>query len=284
MNGAQAVVLNNKVYVGGEYTGNNTTAANIYTYDPTMDTWETLQSPARYSALTTYHNKLLLMGGLETSTDQVTNQLWVFEEGEQTWTQPLPPMSTSQLGASAVSYQDYLIVAGGGNSVGFVFNTVEVFDGQQWAAADPLPESCSFMKSISHDGHYYLMGGNYQGTSVFYTSLQSLVEKATQHPPTSPSNTDQLSVWKTLTDTPHQCSSTTIFGGALVAVGCSPRQSSLHLYFPLTQSWLPAGEMPLGVHYTCTVTLPTGEMMVIGGWTRDTQYSPLVYKACVKLQ
>ena len=29
------------------------------------------------------------------STDQTTNQLWVFEEGEQTWIQPLPPMPTA---------------------------------------------------------------------------------------------------------------------------------------------------------------------------------------------
>ena len=268
MSDAQAVVLNHKVYIGGGYTRTHTTSANIYTYDPTMDTWETLQSPTRCSALTSYHNKLLLVGGWA-STGQVTNQLWVFEEGEQTWTQPLPPMSTSRRGASAVSYQDYLIVAGGCNNDGLL-NTVEVFDGQQWVAADQLPKRCGFMQSTSHDGHYYLMGGDPPGTSVFYISLQSLVEKATQHPPTSPSNTDQLSVWKTLTNTPHENSSTTIFGGALVAVGGYPRQSSLHLYFPLTQSWLPAGEMPLGVQYTCTVTLPTGEMMVIGGDTRAT--------------
>ena len=174
-----------------------------------------------------------------------------------------------------MSYQDYLIVAGGYNYNGRL-NTVEVFDGQQWVTADPLPERCCFMKSTSHDGHYYLMGGHCQGTSVFYTSLQSLVEKATQHPPTSPSNTDQPSVWKTLTDTPHQHSSTTIFGGTLVAAGGCPNQSSLHLYFPLTQSWLPAGEMPLGdIYGTCTVTLPNGEMMIGGS---------LVYKARVKLQ
>ena len=62
---AQAVVLNTKVYVGGGCTA---TDVNIYTYDPTMDTWEALQSPTRYSALTTYHNKLLLVGGRETFT------------------------------------------------------------------------------------------------------------------------------------------------------------------------------------------------------------------------
>jgi len=283
MRNAQAVVLNNKVYVGGGDTPDLTTDVNIYTYDPTMDTWETLQSPTRRSALTTYHNKLLLVGGWEVSTDETTNQLWVFEEGEQTWTQPLPPMPTRRNGASAVSTQDHLIVAGGFNNSG-TLNTVEVFDGQQWLTADPLPMSCGYMNSTCHDGHYYLMGGWWQGTSVFYTSLQSLGDKATQHPPTSPTNTDQPSVWKTLSNTPHKWSSTTVFGGALVAVGGYHYQSSLHLYSPLTQSWLPAGDVPVGVYDTCTVTLPTGEMMVIGGETRDTSYSPLVHKAYVKLQ
>jgi len=69
-----------------------------------------------------------------------------------------------------------------------------------------------------------------------------------------------------------------------VAVGGDLNQSSLHLFSPLTQSWLPAGEMPVGVASTCTVTLPTGEMMVIGGETMETMFSPLVYKARVKLQ
>ena len=230
----------------------------------------------------TYHNKLLLVGGEEDSTGQTTNQLWAFEEGEQTWTQPLPPMPTRRQEASAVSTQDHLIVAGGYDSRHL--DTVEVFDGQQWVTADPLPMSCWRMRSTSHDGHYYLMDGWGQDTSVFYTSLQSLADKATQHLPTSPTNTDQPSVWKTLPNTPHWCSSTTIFGGALVAVGGHPNRSSLHLYSPFTQSWLPAGEMPVGVHSTCTVTLPTGEMMVIGGGTRDTIHSTLVYKARVKLQ
>ena len=279
MLGAQAVVLNNKVYVGeGDDTDDDTPSSNIYTYDPTMDTWETLQIPTRYSALTTYHNKLLLVGGWEVSTGETTNQLWVFEEGEQTWTQTLPPMPTRRCNASAVSTRDHLIVAGGYTYSAGPLNTVEVFDGQQWVTADPLP-CCYSMQSTSHDGHYYLMGGSEQGTSVFYTSLQSLVDKATQHPPTSPTNTDQPSVWKTLPDTLHKYSSTTIFGGALVAVGGYPNQSSLHLFSPLTQSWLPAGEMPVGVASTSTATLPTGEMMVIGGETRETLFSPLVYKA-----
>jgi len=104
MLGAQAVVLNSKVYVGeGDDTDDDTPSSNIYTYDPTMDTWETLQIPTWNSTLNTYHNKLLLVGGREVSTGETTNQLWVFDEGEQTWTQTLPPMRTRRCNASAVS-------------------------------------------------------------------------------------------------------------------------------------------------------------------------------------
>jgi len=157
-------------------------------------------------------------------------------------------MPTRRNGASAVSTQDHLIVSGGFNKGGYL-NTVEVFDGQQWVTADPLPKSCWYMKSTSHDGHYYLMGGNGQGTSVFYTSLQPLVDKATQHPPISPTNTDQPSVWKTFPKTPHEWSSTTIFGGALVAVGGYPNQSSLHLYSPTPL--LPYTSTPLSPSHGC---------------------------------
>ena len=64
--------------------------------------------------------------------------------------------------------------------------------------------------------------------------LQSFVDKATQHPPTSPTNT----VWKALPNTLHQWSSTTIIGGALVAVGGYLNQSFLHHYIPLRVSSL----------------------------------------------
>jgi len=75
MRHAQAVVLNNKVYViVGETDFTTVTASNIYTYDPTMDTWETLQSPSKNSALTTYHNKLLLVGGCIWEADCVRSR------------------------------------------------------------------------------------------------------------------------------------------------------------------------------------------------------------------
>ena len=304
---------------------------NIYAYNPIADTWEMFQGPIRYSALAMYKNKLLLVGGLRKST--VTNRLWVYE-GEQTWTQPLPPMPTSRCAASAVVYQEYIIVAGGLHDLtNRHLDTVEVFNGLQWSTTDPLPYGSCFMKATVHDGYYYLMGGNKQ-SSVFYASLQELIRKSTylhhcrrtlqaavfqvrriprrfvklacetleavcstpiqMYSPLAkswvPGSWDTAwtlprttSVWKMLTDTPHNYSSSAVFGGALVAVGGEPFQSTIHMYIPLTQSWVPVGKMPLGLEDTLTITLPTGELLMIGGTESDDsvdkEYSSRVYKA-----
>ena len=330
---ARAVVLNTKVYVGGGCFRTPKGEENIYAYNPITDTWEMFQGPIRYSALAINQNKLLLVGGLKRST--VTNHLWVYE-GEQTWTQPLPPMPTRRSGASAVVYQDYLIVAGGLDDTDKQLDTVEVFNGLQWSTTDPLPYGSWFMKATVHDGYYYLMGGNEQ-SSVFYASLQELIMKSTYlhhcrrtlqalvaagfqarriprrfvklacetleavcstpiqlYSPLAkswlPGSWDTAwtlprttSVWKMLTDTPHECSSAATFGGALVAVGGKPFQSTIHMYVPLTQSWVPVGKMPLGLEDTLTITLPTGELLMIAGTesydSYDKEYSTCVYKA-----
>ena len=275
MNDAQAVVLGNKVYVGGD----GPIDKNIYSCDFTGDiTWKTVQIPTWQPALTTYQERLVLVGGVDPSTITPTNQLWVMEEDGTAWTQPLPPMPTPRsLTASAVNVQHYLIVAGGtDHRLSNAIDVVEVYNGQQWVTTDPLPMRCHFMKSTLHDGFLYLVGGVEQDKLVFQCSVNALIEQATPHPP------KKESVWNTIECAPYECCSVTTFGGALVAVGGDDddgHANSLHVYDPVTKLLLHVAEMPVAVHSTCTVTLPSGEMMVIGGWTEDALYSPLVYKA-----
>ena len=275
-------MLKNKVYFGGGFTESRATATKFYIYSPMVDKWATLPSPTRYSALATYNSQLVLVGGMASST--VTNQFWVLQDDERTWRQPLPDMPTARYAASAINHHNYLIVAGGKDSNRTETDVVEVYDGHQWMRTDSLPKCCSSMRTTFHNGNYYLMGGSNQGHSVFCASLQSLIAKTTQQSLTSLSSDGRKSAWETLLDVPYHYSATTILGAALVAVGgygsSGTHMSSLHMYSPLTNvSWLHVGEMPVAVCATCTITLPTGELMVIGGWTEDTQHSRLVYIA-----
>ena len=273
MSNAQAVYLHNKLYVGGGETQDPTATRNVYVYNFNGNTWVSLCTPTRHPALTIYQSQLLLVGGQLASTDLITNQLWHLQEIAQQWRQPYPPMHTVRMGASAASCQHYLVVAGG---KGVVLSPcdVEVFNGQQWMKVEPLPKGCVFMKPILHSGVFYLIGGQSQLKSVFYAAFKSLTDGA------------QQSAWKTLPDVPYNLCSGTVFQGALVAVGgidsstesdATAATSPLHMYSPATQTWDKVMEMPLAVDSTCTITLPTGEMMVIGG-SRDNTCLPLVYK------
>ena len=279
---AQAVLLKNKVYVGGGTTQDYATEATLCIYTPTTDTWATLPSPVIQSALTTYNSQLVLVGGVVASTSEITNQLWALQEDERSWGQPLPAMLTARRGASAISHHDHLIVTGGRDSNNRE-TTVEVWDGNQWINAEPLPKISTFMKTTVHNDTYYLMGGDGQCKSVFCASLQSLIAKTTQQ---SPSSSGQQSEWETLPDVPYVFSATTVLGAALVAVGGkdgskTPR-SSLYMYSLPTRSWLHVGNVPLAVSSTGTITLPTGEMIMFGGVTKRIWASCTVYKASLR--
>ena len=163
MGDAPAVVLNNKVYVDAvnRLLPNNTT---ICIYDISGDSWETIQCATFQHALTAYNNQLVLVGGNYHSTRTCTNELWVLQNEERKWTQPLPPMLTKRYAASAAGVGSHLAVAGGNESP--PIDTVEIFDGQEWRVAQSLPKPSCHMKSVLQGDTWYLMGGNKHGQEI----------------------------------------------------------------------------------------------------------------------
>jgi hypothetical protein len=276
MTHAQAVWLGDKLYVGGGWIpGNRRDAARLCIHTPTTDTWSHIDTPACYFALVTYHSQLVLVGGREFFGEwrdgPVTNKLWTLT-GQDHWRETLPPMTTKRQNTSAVEFADNILVAGGVDDKRSI-DIVEVYNGHHWAEAQRLPKPCYGMKSTVLNGHWYLMGGRGQGEEVYYASLDSLVASC------RPSEKLLPSVWKRLPDVPHGRSSTAVFGNRLIAVGGGfPPSSSIHAYFPHTQSWVHVGDMPDELDSTCTAVLPTGDLMVIGG-DSDKSMESCVHKA-----
>lgn len=307
---SQAVVLGSKVYIGGGSMSPGPSSI-LLVYDFTKDSWEKLDTPTEWYALTTYHSQLVLIGGVDPNTrniadpvtrkasttnhdtgkvnivdpttnldnadttadtrrattmndDRATNQLWVLDE-QHHWTQPLPPMAIKRLQASAVSVGDHLIVAGG-QGVG-PLDAVEVYDGHQWREAQSLPIAQSWMKSVLHEGKWYLDGGAQaeEDCKIYYTSLESLI--ATTHS----EGDKQSSVWKELPGSPLLWSTPAVFKNQLISVA-GYYSSAIHAYFPSNMSaWVHVGDLPVACYSTCTLVLPTGELLVIGG---DSEYGP----------
>ena len=221
------------------------------------------------------------------STGDVTNEVWTLSEDDCQWEQPdtLPPMETKRYSVCAVSYKDHLLVAGGWTSERSS-DVVEIFNGSYWCFTQPLPSKYSVLKSAILDQNWFLMGGDPepddsdllpQSNAVHYASLDSLL--------TSYELSDPSSVWKRLTNTPCQSSSTAVFGDRLIAIGgeeaLSPA-STIHAYSFLTNSWIHVGDMPVAASNTCSIVLPTGELIVLGGIGGDTSFMTKVLKASIK--
>ena len=121
------------MYVGGGVNREYSNDTDILIYNIRGNSWSSIESSTCGSALASYNDNLVLAGGWVSCWP--TDQLWALGVDDR-WQQPIPPMPTPRERASAVSYGQYLIVAGGRSSDKKVLDTVEVYSGQQWMAAD----------------------------------------------------------------------------------------------------------------------------------------------------
>ena len=261
---AQAVRLNDKVYIGGAtVSGNIRDEARIYIYAPTTDTWDILDTPVYHFALTTYHSQLVLVGGWEYTSGLPTNKLWTLNKHDQ-WQEILPPLPTPlpAPGSSAVSHGDYLLVIGVDYPPSN--NKVYAYNGHQWENAQHPPQLLYFITSAIFDGRWYLMGGELnlpQKTHVYSASLDSLIASCQLGEP--------LSIWKRLQNVSIGFCHPAVFGNVLIAVGgLFSTTISLCVYSSqFTQSWVHMADAPITliVSTPCAVALSYNELMVISG-------------------
>lgn len=278
MSNAQAVILGDRLYIGGGYTsGSRRNEARLYIYAPTTNTCTALDTPVCHYALVTYHYQVVLIGGTkyvgEPSIGPDSNQLWTLDKQNVCQTENLPPMSIRRSLVSAVNYGEYLLVAGG-QSGGKLCDIVEVYSNRAWLIAKPLLKPCRSMKSCVLDGCWYLMGGNSTTgldyfCDVFFAPLDSLLASCQSTETSQPS-----SVWKRLIDVPHNRSVPVVIGSRLTAIGGTRRDpqpvSSIHAFSPYTKSWVNIGNLPAAGCDICTIVLSTREILVIGGFVNGT--------------
>ena len=253
---AQAVFLDGTLHVGGGDTKVSLRDdAKLYSCKPGGDgSWTATVTPTYYYALTTYHSHLLLVGGTEYPSVQITNKIYTMIDGE--FKELLPPVKEKRCVSSVVSSGSVLAVAGGYVGSRPLFS-VEVYNDGQWTSRQSLPGACYDMKSVFHGDKWILIGGTEQGTKVYCISLQSLV-----------SGTEQSS-WETLPDVPFQFSATAVVDGRILSIGGRTikffvPKSCIHAYSPDTQSWIHVGDLPAPLEVMCSIILPSGELMVIG--------------------
>ena len=259
----QSVVIGDTVYVGGGYSRNrarNRTCDMCTVMKLEQDQWTKLpEYTAKYFAMTSLKNRLVLVGGDDLKNNKQTNQLAVFESGE--WTHPYPPMNIARSSSTAVSFNNHIIVVGGVDDEGPT-SSVEVLDvaSRRWYIAQSLPNPRSRLKSTLIGNTLYLMGE--LDFTVFHINLNEFIVNAR-------SNMNIPTLWQMIEEAPLQVSAPLSIGRSLLAVGGADNRVKpsllIHLYQPHTREWVKVGNLPTARYFfTCSV-LPSGEIIVAGG-------------------
>ena len=257
----QSVEVEGTVYVGGGDADKSNNMYIVMAYDTQSCKWHTLPPySAEKFAMTTIHNKLVLVGGWH---NNVVDQLGVWQTDSSQWTRPFSPMPTPRSSPSATSYKHWLVVTGG-----FRFNplsSVEVLnvDNNQWSTGPSIPTPWQSMKSTTIGDTWYLMGGYDDSddlTGGCYVSLEALASHSAK---------DSSNVWTKLPGHNYSYSCPFNIEGSLLAFGGLDSEkkcgvSTIQRYVPETNTWVAAGELPHAV-FDCTCIMTSGKLYVFGG-------------------
>jgi serine/threonine protein kinase/N-acetylneuraminic acid mutarotase len=274
---AKSVVINGMVYIGGGLTEDVITDHIVFEYDPVQDSWMALPPlPVVLFGIGQLLGDLVAIGGKYDL--KVSDDVYVFDRQTYRWKQTLPSLLTARYSPAVVSHQTNLLVCGGLEDEGVgdpkVVSSCEVInaEGFRWYVGGYLSPCASVYSSscvVIHDA-CYLVGG-YRSTpaisasqSASSTALSVLLSPDVVSP----------SSWRSLPDTPYLQTTGASLGGCLLALGGAksaytmPVQRAIHAYSPTTESWIYIGDLPFACCHSTAVTLPSGELLVIGGWVK----------------
>ena len=258
------------VYCGGNY---NAYMCNVLQYNPESGEWSELpRTPVTDFAMTSLNGQLALVGGVirDRWREGYDDRITVWDSGRSEWVHPYLPMTTARGYSAAVGYQNYLIVACGYPNR----DIVEVLDSSNGRcySAQPVPVGGHKMSSVVVGDRWYLSSfGCWKDRKehIFWAHLPTLISSAT----CISAHTSTTSIWQELPTPPVEEPTLLALQGYLLLVGGIGFVQELHRYDPETRQWSECGRLPVGMEGPSCTVLPSGELMVAGGMTADTNNS-----------
>jgi hypothetical protein len=293
----QAVTVKDRVYFGSgtSHLGEASSTPRILSYSPAQDSWAPLTDcPLVGFGLGCYLGELALVGGAYSSQDEgassLTGDVHLLDEARGEWKKSLPPLLKPRMLSTVVSHSRGLVAVGGivlDATHDHCLSSVEVYDREssQWHLAAPLPLACIGMTSAVVGDTCYLLGGftdtelDLPTTHVFFASISSLVADAagSRGGLVNGSLEEQgSSVWSELINSPRYAATAANLGNCLLALGGSDehlehKSGALHVFSPLTSSWIRIEDIPVSCFACAAAKLPGGDLLVIGGMGHDEE-------------
>ena len=255
-----------------EYHGNayfSFDTGNVFWYAPQENKWSKLPNTRYFCfSLAVVNDKLTAIGGTVDLYDSEasTNVLLSFTFGifSRQWKELLPPMPTNRMCAAVGTTSDYLVVAGGEKSINNKLIEVEVMkvDILQWFRASSIPQPLSYPQMTVCNGCCYICADK----NVFSCSIDALLKTAQF----TSANTLSSSVWTRRADIPiRYAPGLATVKGQLLSIGGKNHQDvptgGIYKFDPMNESWNFIGQMPTPRSHVLAVSLPSDEVVVVGG-------------------
>ena len=161
---AAAWVDAGRIWVIGGLTGTQAATATdtVEVYDPAIDNWTAgpaLPVRLHHATAVAHGDDLLVIGGWiprgADLTATTSNRVFALREGS--W-EEIEGLNHARAGAAAAVVGDQVVVVGGQDDEGLVAPT-EVFDGQSWQDAAPIPTPREHLAAATDGEYLYAVGG-----------------------------------------------------------------------------------------------------------------------------
>lgn len=288
--GAQGVILAGELYLGGGYVTDSKMSTVVHKFEPVFQLWEQLPaSPVKQFGMTLFGKKLVLVGGKEigSSGSTASNKVHTWDNDEQDWKSSIPPMTFARVSPTVISYDRFLIVAGGNK--GSLDYNMEIYDSEsnRWIGAPPLPTKCSHSTSTVCGHTWFLL--NQDNGTIRCSDIRFLVHQATgvlsddeqSEEKELPSPT---SLWQSLPEAPVKPILITTINGNLLAITreVSPVKVRSFLYNTGSKLWSYSNKLPNLCGSSSALPDSKGGLYLFGGDGGREQFSNKLYKLTLR--
>ena len=270
-----AILLEEKVYIGGGHEGTGTPSYRIDVYDLADNSWNSTPITIPYCnfAMATLNKRLIIAGGQD-KRHKVTNMVFSVDGDPKKYTKMITPRSL----ATAAGHQSTLIITGGEGDRRKKILSTELFDSStgQWYATDHLPLPHCRLQAVIVNNNLYLLGGtdlsdDYSPT-VFTAPLDTLSShtlKWNSHPDYSICQSAPVSVQDRLF---------LVVGGTIDIMDHQyiPTRD-IRMFDKVSQNWIFVGYLPTARNAAAAVFVGDNTIIVFGGLNDTNDYTSTVW-------
>ena len=272
--GATAVPIGRNVYLAGGATLDFRSSQIVQVYNIDTGKWSTLPpAPLMDSEAIAINNNLVLIGGGESSTGEITNMVSTWLAEEEKWTQTIPPMSTRRYKPGVLLLKNYLFVFGGeAEDEETLLDSFEVLniEENQWSSGRGLlPQPLMGLK-LGVFGDAVILTSARISTTTPTTKSWKIPVHVLEGSVTNSSS--QPIQWTPIANTPYYQSSLLTNSKQPILIGGESGQptNSIHLYTP--DHWEVVGQISEPRIRPAVVTINDNSFVVFGGRTNRHYY------------